>query len=669
MKNNGTIQKKDKVKKSASVKANVSAGMDFQAIFEAVPGLYLILLPDKNFTIVAVSNAYAQATLTKREEILGRGIFDVFPDNPNDVKADGVSNLRASLNRVVKLKKHDTMAPQKYDIQKPESEGGGWEEKYWEPRNSPVLDNKGEVQFIVHRVVDITELVKMTALEKENARELAESREKLSHIIQNVRDYAIYMLDVNGNVMTWNTGAEKIKGYRADEILGKNISMFYIEEEKKAGKPKRNLELALKNGRHEAEGWHVRRDRSVFWANIIYTPMVDDKGNHYGFTEVARDLTARKRAEEEIKKSNVFLESVLENIPNMVFVKEANSLRFVSFNKAGEELLGYSRKDLLSKNDYDFFPEEQADFFMSKDKAVLAGGDVIDIPEEEIDTKNGKRWLHTRKIPIKDGAGKPVYLLGISEDITENRAVDHEIKKLNRDLSQSVMKLELANRELESFSYSVSHDLRAPLRAIRGYSKILMEDYSTKLEEDAKKIMAGIAGNAERMSQLIDDLLAFSRMGKKEMNMTVVNMNAVVRDSLQDVKASYNNHFQAEVTIHGLPPVSADYSLMLNVFTNLISNAVKYSGKVSSPFIEIDAYQKNGENIYFVKDNGVGFDMKYYDKLFGVFQRLHSTAEFEGTGVGLALVKRIVTRHGGRVWAESEPGRGAAFYIALPVNN
>jgi light-regulated signal transduction histidine kinase (bacteriophytochrome) len=182
-------------------------------------------------------------------------------------------------------------------------------------------------------------------------------------------------------------------------------------------------------------------------------------------------------------------------------------------------------------------------------------------------------------------------------------------------------------------------------------------------------MMGSVASNAERMSQLIDDLLAFSRMGKKEMNITTTDMNIVAKSALKTVQFANGNQLKAKVKINNLMPAMADSSLIENVFTNLIGNAVKYSGKIEDPVIVIDSYKNDNETVYSIKDNGVGFDMKYYNKLFGVFQRLHSTTEFEGTGVGLALVKRIITRHGGRVWAEAEPGNGATFYIALqPVN-
>jgi len=224
--------------------------------------------------------------------------------------------------------------------------------------------------------------------------------------------------------------------------------------------------------------------------------------------------------------------------------------------------------------------------------------------------------------------------------------------------------LELSNKELEAFSYSVSHDLRAPLRAIHGYTKILTEDYQDKMDDEGRLMMNSIISNSDRMGQLIDDLLAFSRLGKKEMQITEVNMTQLAQDALAEVKNAAEA-FHCKVIIHPLLPARADRSLIYQVLTNLISNAVKYSDKKASPVVEISSTEKDGEHIYSIKDNGEGFNMNYYDKLFGVFQRLHSNTEFEGTGIGLALVKRIMVRHGGKIWAEAELGRGATFYFSL----
>lgn len=241
---------------------------------------------------------------------------------------------------------------------------------------------------------------------------------------------------------------------------------------------------------------------------------------------------------------------------------------------------------------------------------------------------------------------------------------DAQIKKLNADLNKNLLQLEEVNKELESFSYSVSHDLRAPVRALVGFSKMLEEDYQGSLDDEGKRLLGIIRKNALKMGTLIDDLLEFSKMGRKEIKKTRVEVQPMVKsisDEIVDV-----NKYNAEVIINPLTPVQADQALLTQVWINLISNALKYSAKKEQPKVEVGSYTDKNEIIYYVKDNGAGFDMEYADKLFGVFQRLHKANEFEGTGVGLAIVHRIVTKHGGRVWAEAKPNEGAIFSFALP---
>jgi PAS domain S-box-containing protein len=710
-------------------------------------------------------------------------------------------------------------------------------------------------------------------------------------------------------------------------------------------------------------------------------PLRDSAGNISGAIIVNQDISARKKTEKALHENERFLDVIVEHVPNMLFVKDAAELKFVRFNKAGEQLLGYSRDDLIGKNDRDFFPKEQADFFIAKDREIIASGEMLDIPEEPINTKLlGQRYLHTRKLPIYAEDGSPLYLMGISEDITErkleeenlrrseqglseaqriahlgnwsldlltnalswsdeiyrifeidpeqfgasydaflnaihpddremvNKAytdsvanktpyeIEHrllmpdgrikyvnekcethydaegkplrsigtvhditarkraedellerekhsqsllslsrklessqtyaevlnaardevrsvigyqnlwayllsedkqsaralmadgpmsdavmsdervatlpvkgdrmmeeiaaakeiivvedaqtdervnrevvaklgnrsiinvpiifydrhlgsvgmgtfgaegvripsasekkylmalashiaaaldrihllierakaevEINELNRDLEQRVgertAQLEAANKELEAFSYSVSHDLRTPLRAIDGFSHILLEDFSDKLDAEGQRLLNVVRDNTQRMGQLIDDILKFSRTGRVEMNAVEINMEQQAREVFAELLPG-DDHGKLQFEIEAIPPFTGDNAMMRQVFVNLLSNAVKFSRAKEHPAIKVGAYIEGNEAVYYVKDNGAGFDMQYAGKLFGVFQRLHSMEEFEGTGIGLAIVKRIITRHGGRVWAEGKVGEGATFYFALPV--
>ena len=277
------------------------------------------------------------------------------------------------------------------------------------------------------------------------------------------------------------------------------------------------------------------------------------------------------------------------------------------------------------------------------------------------------------------GMGVEIFFNGLKHFITADRlqilnlllstyeAAIQRNKELNHsqeDLRLLNAQLEGANKELESFSYSVSHDLRAPLRAIDGFSRILEEDYLDRLDDEGRRLLKVIRENTRRMGQLIDDLLEFSRLGRKAAASTRMDMKKLVEETLAEVETSAER--RAKVVIGPLPPGYADAMLIRQVWLNLLSNAVKFSSKREQPVVEVSGYEDERYSVYCVKDNGAGFDIQYYGKLFGVFQRLHDAGEFPGTGVGLAIVQRAVAKHGGRVWAEGKVGEGAAFYFALP---
>ncbi len=323
---------------------------DFKSLFESVPGLYLALLPD--LTISAVSDAYLHATMTRREEILGRHLFDVFPDNPDDSTATGVSNLRASLNHVLQYGTAHTMAVQKYDIRRP---NGVFEERFWSPLNKPVFNEKGEIAYIIHRVEDVTEFIRLRKEEDkklklneamrermeemeieiyQRAQEIQEMNKKLlaeikerqyvemrirdteegfKLLVNSIKDYAIIILDTQGRIQSWNEGAERIKGYTTNEIIGKHISIFYLQKEAADGMPEKNLEATRANGRHETEGWRLRKDGSRFWADVVFNSLYDNAGNLRGFAKMTRDITLRKQLQDQLKKMNAELEKqVLE---------------------------------------------------------------------------------------------------------------------------------------------------------------------------------------------------------------------------------------------------------------------------------------------------------------------------------------------------------------------
>ncbi|HLY97372.1 MAG TPA: PAS domain-containing protein, partial [Sideroxyarcus sp.] len=297
--------------------------------------------------------------------------------------------------------------------------------------------------------------------------------------------------------------------------------------------------------------------------------------------------------------------------------------------------------------------------------------------EREYDTEFRVVWpdgsIHYLKAYgqfVRDADGRPVRMTGVNYDITELKEAEDKVIELNHYLEARVAErtaqLEAANKELEAFSYSVSHDLRTPLRAIDGFSKILLDDYRDKLDDEGKRLLNVVRDNTSRMAQLIDDILKFSRSGRTEMTLAEIDMERLAREVLAELQPSIDSS-KLQVEIEHLPVARGDTAMMRQVFVNLLSNAIKFSRNREPARIKVGGSIEGGEAVYYVKDNGAGFDMQFADKLFGVFQRLHTTNEFEGTGIGLAIVKRIVTRHGGRAWAEGKLNEGATIYFSIPV--
>jgi PAS domain S-box-containing protein len=341
-------------------------------------------------------------------------------------------------------------------------------------------------------------------------------------------------------------------------------------------------------------------------------------------------------------------------------------LRLIDVNPRFEELSGFAREELLRMRVSDLrAPETRSDLESALDRVRRNDGGIYET-------------VHRRK----DGTGYPVevsvrfvevggqrLLLAHVRDVSERRRAERQIRRLNAELEQRVAvrtaQLEESNRELESFSYSVSHDLRAPLRAIEGFSKILLELHAPAFEPEAQRMLGVVSANARRMSRLIDDLLAFSRLSRTDLRAQSVDMAALAREAFEEL-CPPEARARVRLEIGDLPPCRGDAALLRQVWTNLVGNALKFSSLRDPALIRIGGERRGGEIVYHVRDNGVGFDMQYADKLFGVFQRLHDPEQFEGTGVGLAIVQRVVRRHGGRVWADATPDGGALFGFALP---
>lgn len=380
-----------------------------------------------------------------------------------------------------------------------------------------------------------------------------------------------------------------------------------------------------------------------------------------------RELRARFQREAELEDQ---YHDLFENAQELVFTLDIQG-RLLSLNKATEAALATTRYDAIEKNFADFILAEDRERFL-KYLNDCAGQNSGKLAEFTIRSTRGQQAALELSCHLMKRPRTTTEVQVIARDISERKRAEAEIHRLTYFLENRVAErtgqLEAANKELEAFSYSVSHDLRAPLRAIDGFSRILMEENFKSADDDTRHLLEGIHKNSKRMAQLIDDLLQFSRLTRSSLVTAEVDLDAIFRNAVEEQRALQPNR-QIDLALEVLPRVLGDSAMLHQAVENLVSNAIKYSRGQGTSRIEVGARDQGDETVISVKDNGVGFDMRYADKLFQVFQRLHSEKEFEGTGVGLAIVQRIIQRHGGKVWAEATPGEGATFFFSLPKNS
>ncbi|HEX5167618.1 MAG TPA: PAS domain S-box protein [Cyclobacteriaceae bacterium] len=516
-------------------------------------------------------------------------------------------------------------------------------------------------------VRDITE-------RKASEEKLKSSEEKFRNLTETAFD-AIILVNEQGNIIFWNRGAEIIFGYAKDEVMHKPLTMIMPEKYQDAHR--QGMDRYLKTGEKRVIGKVIslegkRKNGEVFPIELSITSW--ESSGVPIFSGIIRDSSERKQAEEKIRKLNDELEQkVVERTAQLginirqlkeseekfqktfqvsaagITITRLSDATYLDVNEAFVEMTGFSKSELIGHSSVEL-------------------GLVVNIEsrEEMLEQIRKAGAAKNFEMTVRHRTGRVYHVLASVETVVLNgeKYAINVIYDIT-DRKNTEAQLEIVNKELEAFSYSVSHDLRAPLRAVNGYAEILEEDYSAKLDEEGRRLIQVIKSNTAKMGVLIDDLLAFSKLGRKQLEKREIDMTKLTNEVLVEIGRSMENH--ATFKVDRLHNLKADYNLLYQVMFNLISNAVKYSGKKENPVIEIFSNSTVDEVMFSVKDNGAGFDMKYADKLFGVFQRLHTDDEFEGTGVGLALVAKIVSRHGGKVWAEGRIDEGATFHFSLPV--
>ncbi|UII24190.1 PAS domain-containing sensor histidine kinase [Fulvivirga ligni] len=612
---------------------------------------------------------------------------------------------------------------------------------------------------------------------------LTDSEKKYHQLVNQIEDYAIIRLDLNGKIDVWNKGAEAITGYQEKEIVGKSFSIFYPEDNKT--KPQILLTEALAEGRSSDDGWRIKKNGEKYWVHTTIVPLYDADEILTGFVKVTQDLTEKKATEEKLATSEKRFRKLLNSTPDAMIISNADGI-ITYANNMSENTFGYNKEELINspvemllpkplrynhqqhlkkyikdpqirnmgnglplkgvrKNQVEFpvevslAPIEDTDqtevvaairditerlkreeenreylrnlelsqvigkmgyyetdlekdiMYLSENYMRLFGISKKEMPVSELVqyvhnddvSKLIRKFEQAQRKDVSFTAEYRVYnpiskkvlyiknscyfqfknnraikAIGLKQDVSQEKHNEKKINKLNDDLLKS-------NKELEAFSYSVSHDLRAPLRAITGFSNKLLRKEGHQLNDEGKRLLDIIIKNTTQMDNLINDILAFSRITRENIALSKINMHQLFSHIYNELKQIQKPTRNIEIFIDPLPEIIGDEVMLRQVISNLISNALKYTKTREYSIIEVGYNSIEAKNAFYVKDNGVGFDMRHKDKLFGVFQRLHSDSQFEGTGVGLAIAQLIINKHDGRIWGIGEPGKGATFYFTI----
>jgi PAS domain S-box-containing protein len=506
-----------------------------------------------------------------------------------------------------------------------------------------------------------------------------QTEERYLKMIDEIEDYAIILLDQQGIIQNWNKGAQKLKGYKPNEIIGKSFSTFYTPEDQARELPKTLLSIAARDGRATHEGWRVKQNGTRFWGNIIITALHNDHNEVIGYTKVTRDLTERKLAEdqqaqhmeqlqrrnEELRRSEERFHKMVEEVQDYAILLLDNDGNIQNWNHGAEKIKGYTASEIVGKNFRIFYTEED---LQANLPAIL----LNKARTEGRATHEGKRlrkdgtsfWGSIVLTALHDDDNNIIGFSKVTRDLTEKKLAEDALKSYNAQLEQK-------NQQLEEFAYVASHDLKEPLRKILTFGDLLKHTSAgDNLGPKAIDYVNRMQEASQRMMKLIENLLLFSRVGNDDQTFEETDLNKVLERVLRDLEPSILEK-KAHVTITNLPVLKARPIQMQQLFQNLIANSLKFNNK-PVPEVTISSLleQKDGATHcrISVEDNGIGFDVEHKHRIFKVFQRLHGRSEYAGSGIGLAICKKIVEEHNGTIEATGEEDKGATFLITIPCD-
>ncbi|ELY61483.1 PAS/PAC sensor signal transduction histidine kinase [Natronococcus amylolyticus DSM 10524] len=650
----------------------------FRRLFENVPGNYLIVQPG-DYEAVAVSDAYLDATMTDRAEILGKSLFEIFPNNPDD-PAEGVENLRESLERVAETGEADVMPVTHYPIPDRTSDRDEFEERWWSPTNSPVLTTTGEIDYIIHSVEDVTPIVQELQADGDQERlevpDTAESqlasdivlrgqellqqakREAYEQLRESEERFRALVTTTSDAVFSTNADWSEVHSLEGADFLadideqGPSWVDEYVPPEDQP-RVQRTIDEAIRTkSSFELEHRIVRKDDTVAWIVSRATPLLDENGEITRWLGTANDVTERVERERYLEDAKERLEAAAEagavgtwewNIPDDRMVTGASFAKTFGIDpEAATE--GVSFDQFISA-----IHEDDRDRVKRKIEDAIESGKEYKEEYRVWDGDGNLRWVVARGHVEYDDDGTPVSFPGALADITERKQFER--------------RLEVSNERLEQFAYAASHDLQEPLRMVSSYLQLIERRYRDDLDDDGEEFIEFAIDGADRMRDMIEGLLEYSRVDTRNDSVESIELNAVLEDVLEDLHVRIVES-DAEVTVEELPRLEGDASQLRQLFQNLLDNAITYSGD-EPPRIHVSADRRHNDWVISVDDEGIGIDPKDQDRIFTVFDRLHSHGAYEGTGIGLALCQRIVERHGGEIWVDSEPGEGATFSFTL----